>query len=83
MNGESRLVLEVWDGVRDYIPVAKREDIAAATLRAYVDYGFDPEDLADLVGEDRYLEEAYNLLYGSDEDEIPDDDEDNYDEYED
>lgn len=69
MNSEARLISELWETVRDTIPSAKRSDTAQQWLRAFEDYGFDRLDMADLVGEDKYLEEAYNVLYGEDEEE--------------
>lgn len=81
MNSEARLILEVWDSVRDFIPAAKREDVASLMLRSFEEYGFDPEDFADLVGEDKTLEEVYNLLYDTAEEDYYD--EDYNDEYED
>ncbi len=79
MNSESRLILELWETVRDTIPAAKRTDVAMQWLRSFEEYSFDSEDFADLVGEDKNLEEAYHTLY--DEDEYGDDDYDS--EYED
>lgn len=84
MNSESRLVLEVWDSVRDFIPAAKRTDIAQALLRSFEEYGVDPGDFADLKGEDKNLEEAFETLYGEDpEAEYVDYDEEGDDDYND
>jgi hypothetical protein len=69
MNSESRLILEVWESVRDFVPAPKRPDIAEQMLRRFEEYGFDPGDYADLVGEDKYLEEAFNVLYAAEEEE--------------
>lgn len=76
MNSESRLILEIWETVRDLIPAPKRVDIAQQHLRFFEEYGFDSEDFADLIGEDKYLEEAYKTLYEED----PEEDVDSYDE---
>lgn len=73
MNSESRLILELWETVRDTIPAPKRTDVALNWLRSCEEYGFDSVDLGDLVGEDKNLEEAFNLLYDEEED---DDDQD-------
>jgi hypothetical protein len=81
MNSEARLILEVWDSVRDFIPTPKRQDIAEQVLRRFEEYGVEPESFHDLVGEDKYLEEAFNTLYGDDP-EIDPVDEDGYDELE-
>lgn len=66
MNSESRLILEVWEATRDHIPAAKRSDIAQTLLRSFEEYGMDPGDFVDLKGEDKYLEEAFETLYGED-----------------
>lgn len=76
MNSESRLISELWEAVRDTIPAPKRSDIAQQWLRFFEEYGFDTEDFADLIGEDKYLEEAYKTLYEED----PEEDVDSYDE---
>lgn len=67
MNSESRLILEVWESVRDFVPTAKRTDIAQALLRSFEEFGTDPGLFADLRGEDKNLEEAFETLYGEDE----------------
>ncbi len=79
MNSEARLISEIWETVRDLIPAPKRSEIAQQHLRAFEEYGFDPEDMADLIGEDKYLEEAYKTLYEEDVEEAADEyDEDGY-----
>jgi hypothetical protein len=66
MNRESRLILEVWEMTRDYLPAPKRTDIAVTLLRSFEEYGMDPGDFADLKGEDKHLEDAFDTLYGED-----------------
>lgn len=81
MNSEARLISEIWETVRDIIPAPKRAEIAQLHLRAYEDYGFSIEHMADLIGEDKYLEEAYKTLYEEELDDPVDEyDEDGYDE---
>ncbi len=75
MNSESRLILENWEAVRDHIPANKRLDVAIQWLRQFEEYGIDPGEFADLAGEDKYLEEAYNTLYGEDPEAEYEDDE--------
>jgi hypothetical protein len=80
MNSEARLISEIWETVRDSIPAPKRQDVAQQHLRLYEEYGFDIEDMADLIGEDKYLEEAYKTLYEEDVEPASDEyDEDGYD----
>jgi hypothetical protein len=79
MNSEARLISEIWETVRDLIPVPKRAEIAQQHLRAFEEYGFEIEEMADLIGEDKYLEEAYKTLYEEDiEDAVDTYDEDGY-----
>jgi hypothetical protein len=68
MNSESRLILEVWEATRDHIPAAKRSDVAQTLLRSFEEFGMDPGDFADLKGEDKNLDEAFDTLYGDDPD---------------
>jgi hypothetical protein len=63
MKNESNLVLEVWDMVRDHIPVAKRLEHAIGIVRAFEEYGMDARDLADIVDEEPYLTRAYNEVF--------------------
>lgn len=80
MNSESTLILENWEAVRDYIPQAKRVDVAVQWLKQFEEYGMDPGLFHDVVGEDKYLEEAFNALYGEDpEAEYEDDSDDDFD----
>jgi hypothetical protein len=63
MSSEVQLIVEVWDLVRDTLPPSRRLDSAIQLLRAFEEYGFDPENLKDLLDEDRYLQRAYEDLY--------------------
>jgi hypothetical protein len=82
MNRESRLVLEVWEATRDFIPVVKRADVALTLLRSFEEFGIDPGDFVDLKGEDKHLEEAFQTLYGDDPEAEYEDDVDGDDGYE-
>ena len=75
MNSEAKLVLELWDLVRDFIPSGRRTELAISVLRSFEEYGFDDKDIQDIVDEDVYLARAYSDLYGSDEDDHEEDDE--------
>jgi hypothetical protein len=81
MNSESRLVLEVWEATRDFIPSGKRSDVAQTLLRSFEEFGIDPGEFGDLKGEDKNLDEAFDTLYG-DEDHA-EYDEDSHEDYED
>jgi hypothetical protein len=73
MKNESNLVLEVWDMVRDHIPVSKRQEIAIGVVRSFEEYGMDAKDLADIVDEELYLTRAYYEVF---DEEIEDSDAD-------
>lgn len=68
MKNESNLVLEIWDMVRDHIPVAKRLEHAISIVRAFEEYGMDARDLADVVDEEPYLTRAYREVFDQEED---------------
>ena len=75
MNSESKVVVEIWDLVRDLLPASRRLEIAIAILRSFEEYGFDNRDIQDIIDEDVYLTRAYADLYGDDEEEEYDEDE--------
>jgi hypothetical protein len=73
VTNESKLILEIWETFRDLIPPAKRDDAAHSLLRSCQEYGFD-DDIAELEGEDDYLDRAIETLQ-DDQDMEDDDDE--------
>jgi hypothetical protein len=75
MNSEVQLIVEIWDLMRDTVLPARRLETAIQVLRAFEEYGFEPETLKDVMDEDRYLQRAYEDLYDETEDEQSDDDE--------
>jgi hypothetical protein len=80
MRSESKLFIDLWDHVRDLIPVAKRIDVAFSMLQTFIDHGHDLTDFADITDEEAALDRAYDLLKDEDEDEdISDRDEDEED----
>jgi len=68
MNSESKVLVELWDLVRDHVPTGRRLDIAISFIRVFEEFGFDERDLQDIVDHDRYLGRAYDDLYGEDHD---------------
>jgi hypothetical protein len=66
---EERLALHIWEAVREHLPSGKREECAEGILRALEEYGMDGADLAGLRDEDEDIAEAYEAIFGSDEDE--------------
>jgi hypothetical protein len=67
MNSESSLVMEVWEAVRDFVPSAKRTDVAVSILRSVEEFGLGARDLTDLLDEDENLTAAHGIVFGSDE----------------
>jgi hypothetical protein len=74
MNSESKLIVELWDYIRDLIATGKRQDAALQILRLFEEYGIDIEK-ADLEGECDYLDEALTMML---DEESNDDDYDPY-----
>jgi hypothetical protein len=75
MDSDSKLVVEVWDIVRDLIPSARREDAVLKLLKVFEEYGVDISPDA-LEGEDTYLDAALeNYREHADEDDDSEDDE--------
>lgn len=68
MKSESNLVIEVWEQVRDYLPANRRHDAAVGILRAFTEYGFEQDDLSDIIDEDDILTAAYNDFFDVRED---------------
>jgi hypothetical protein len=68
MSSDSKLIVEVWDTIRDIIPAGKRDDAALRILRLFEEYGF---EIQEAEGEDKILDEALELLReDEDEDEV-------------
>ena len=80
MNSESKLIVELWDLVRDHVPASRRTEIAISFLRCFEEFGFDSRDMQDIVDEDAVLNRAYADLYEEEEEESYG--EDDYDGYE-
>jgi hypothetical protein len=67
MKSESKVVAELWDLFRDFVPPARRLETAIAYLRVFEEFGFDEKDMEDIIDEDRYLARAHDDLYGADD----------------
>lgn len=68
MSNEVELVVALWELVRDYLPAAKRPEIATDILRAFEGYGFDDKELYGVEEEDRDLARAYEEVFGEGDD---------------
>jgi len=68
MTSELALTTEIWELVRDFVPVSKRDDIALGIVQTLVDYGFESKEMAELQDEDRHLAKAYLEIFGYEDD---------------
>ena len=59
-------VLEIWDLFSDFVPAAKRNDLAVKFLRVFVDQDISLADLDDARGEDEHLDHAFDELSNDD-----------------
>jgi len=75
MSPEATLIFEIWDEVRDFIPVQKRLDIAESILKSVADFGFEAEDVADIADEDPDLANAFDVVYLDEDPKDPEDEE--------
>ena len=69
MNSETQFIIDVWDVIRDNVPVTKRIDAARGIMKAALEYGFEQKDISGIVDEDADLEEAFYEIYEVDLDE--------------
>jgi hypothetical protein len=70
MSSESELVINVWETFKDFVPASKRGEYAIELVRSFAEYGFEHDDLSDIVDEDDDLTDAYSVVF---EDEINED----------
>jgi hypothetical protein len=76
MKSESKLLIELWDTIRDQIQPARRLEVATSFVQCFEDYGMDERDLQDVLDEDPYLTRAYREVF--DIEESHDDEEEEY-----
>ena len=57
---KAELILEVWDHIKDFIPVKERQAIAYSFVEKFEEYGFDVDNLANIEGEDKYLDKVFS-----------------------
>jgi hypothetical protein len=77
IKSEANLVVEIWEHVRDSLPAGRRLEIAVGMLRSFVEFGFEKEDVADIIDEDDILSNAFNEVFDEgDEDYNDSEDED-------
>jgi hypothetical protein len=63
ISSESNLVIELWEHIREHITPSRRKEVAIHLLREFTEFGFEKEDLADIVDEDSTLGEAYTEFF--------------------
>lgn len=68
MNSESKLILDLWESLRDVIPAGRREDAALKLLKCFEDYDYEIV-ASELEGEDNYLDAALEAFKDDEEDE--------------
>ncbi len=68
MSSEAQLVLAVWEAARDHVPYNKRAAIAEDILYAFVDFGFEAEEISSIVDEDPNLAAAFAQVFPDDDD---------------
>lgn len=68
MDSDSKLIVEVWDTVRDLLPAARREDAIIKLLKVFEEYGVEINADA-LEGEDTYLDSALESYQDHDDEE--------------
>lgn len=79
LNGA--LVLDCWEIIVEYLPTAKKEDVANRLVKIFADKGLDSNEFESIRGEDSYIDTAIdNVLERGDDDYEYDYDSEDYDE---
>jgi hypothetical protein len=74
MNSESKVIAELWDLVRDFVPSPRRLEVAISFIQTFEEFGFDRRDMADIVDDDAYLRRAFMDLFDEEDEEEEDED---------
>jgi hypothetical protein len=67
MNRESRLFVDIWTLVGDQFPKAQRLDAVITLLRAFQDFGIEPDEFEDATDEDPYILHGFEAVVEKDE----------------
>jgi len=62
-------IIEIWNLFCDYVPPAKRNDLAVRFLKIFLDEDIDIDDLEEIQGEDENLDFALDHLDEDDDEE--------------
>jgi hypothetical protein len=69
MEIDAKTVADLWETVKEYVPVPKREELVLAMLNVFVDNDVEIEDLDELRGVDDYLDDALSEVFGDEDEE--------------
>lgn len=72
MEIEAELVAELWNTIRDYVPVNKRKDLITSILEILVDNEVEINDLDEIKNVDDDLDEAIEEVFEQEETEEED-----------
>jgi hypothetical protein len=67
MEIKAKTVADLWEAVKNFAPVNKREEMAHSFLSVFVDNDFEIEDIEDLQGIDDDLDLAIEELFDLDD----------------
>ena len=76
MEVDSKLVAELWEKVKDFVPAGKREDVAISFLEVFHEHDVEIADLDELRGADEDLDAALDAVYGDDDSDVDEYEED-------
>lgn len=68
MTSEANLVIAVWEAIKDIIPAARRNEATLTIMRAFEEYGFEKEQLLDLLDEEDQMTNAFRVVFDMEED---------------
>lgn len=64
MDVNGTVVLDLWELLVEYIPTAKKEDVANKIIMMFADAGLDENDFNTIRGEDNHLDSAIDNYFG-------------------
>jgi hypothetical protein len=69
MEIDAKTVADLWETIKEYVPAAKREELAVAFLTVFQDNDVDIEDIEELKDVDDDLDSALSELFDDELDE--------------
>ena len=70
---DATFLLEVWELVSENIDDRKKYDVICALIGLFEDQGYDIDDIKKLRGDDKYIDQALDDMFGDEDDEEEDD----------